>query len=63
MMFVVLLTCSETLCSSPCRLPNQGNTCYMNASLQCLFHLEPFCNQLLVQEEMWRVDPNALVLR
>ncbi|XP_042566454.1 ubiquitin carboxyl-terminal hydrolase 37-like [Clupea harengus] len=47
---------------SPCRLPNLGLTCYLNATLQCLFHLQPFCTQLLVQEEVWRMEPEALLL-
>ncbi|XP_053089498.1 uncharacterized protein LOC117597000 [Pangasianodon hypophthalmus] len=29
-----------------CRLPNFGNNCYVNASLQCLFTAESFCGEL-----------------
>ena len=49
--------------SPPCRLPNLGLTCYLNATLQCLLHLQPLCTQLLVQEEVWRMEPEALLLR
>ena len=45
------------------RLPNLGQTCYMNATLQCLFSLRPFCTQLLQQEAIWRQEPSALLLR
>ena len=30
----------------PQGLPNLGNTCYMSAVLQCLFHTRPFCDHL-----------------
>ncbi|KAL2100116.1 hypothetical protein ACEWY4_004510 [Coilia grayii] len=47
-----------------CRgLPNLGNTCYINSTLQCLYSLQPFCTQLLEQEKVWRVEPSAVLLR
>ena len=30
-----------------CGLPNLGNTCYLNASVQALMHTEPFCSYFL----------------
>ncbi|KAJ8337395.1 hypothetical protein SKAU_G00386150 [Synaphobranchus kaupii] len=32
-------------------MPNLGNTCYMNAMLQCLFGLKSFCNDIIKQED------------
>ncbi|KAK3545943.1 hypothetical protein QTP70_016953, partial [Hemibagrus guttatus] len=42
------MTLSHTLENEmpPGGLPNFGNTCYVNASLQCLFTAEAFCEQL-----------------
>ncbi|XP_048869902.1 ubiquitin carboxyl-terminal hydrolase 37-like isoform X4 [Brienomyrus brachyistius] len=44
-------------------LPNLGQTCYMNATLQCLFHLPSFCEDISRQEEYWRLVPSADLLR
>ncbi|XP_041937774.1 flocculation protein FLO11-like isoform X2 [Alosa sapidissima] len=43
-------------------LPNLGQTCYVNAVLQCLIHLQALCSQLLLQEAVWRVKPEALLI-
>ncbi|XP_042559168.1 ubiquitin carboxyl-terminal hydrolase 29-like [Clupea harengus] len=56
---VALLQLQQLKCRG---LPNLGLTCYLNATLQCLLHLQPFCTQLLVQEEVWRMEPEALLL-
>ncbi|XP_063053880.1 ubiquitin carboxyl-terminal hydrolase 26-like [Engraulis encrasicolus] len=46
-----------------CRgLPNLGNTCYINATLQCLFRGQSFCTQLRQQEEVVREGPSALLI-
>ncbi|XP_048124250.1 ubiquitin carboxyl-terminal hydrolase 37-like isoform X1 [Alosa alosa] len=45
------------------QLPNLAQTCYINSILQSLFALRPFCTQLLLQEEKWRREPSALLLR
>ncbi|XP_072568634.1 ubiquitin carboxyl-terminal hydrolase 37-like isoform X2 [Paramormyrops kingsleyae] len=44
-------------------LPNLGQTCYMNATLQCLFHLPSFCGDISRQEEYWQLVPSADLLR
>ncbi|XP_042566086.1 ubiquitin carboxyl-terminal hydrolase 37-like [Clupea harengus] len=44
------------------KLPNLGQTCYINSTLQCLFALQPLCIQLLLHEETWRQEPSALLL-
>ncbi|XP_063049913.1 ubiquitin carboxyl-terminal hydrolase 37-like [Engraulis encrasicolus] len=46
-----------------CRgLPNMGNTCYINATLQCLLSGQSFCTQLRRQEETVREGPSALLI-
>ncbi|XP_048847593.1 ubiquitin carboxyl-terminal hydrolase 37-like isoform X4 [Brienomyrus brachyistius] len=44
-------------------LPNLGQTCYMNATLQCLFHLPTFCEDVRRQEEHWDLVPYADLIR
>ncbi|KAL6480601.1 hypothetical protein MHYP_G00116340 [Metynnis hypsauchen] len=44
-------------------LMNLGNSCYMNASLQCLFHAESFCTQLSSQLSNQIHDPSAQLIR
>ncbi|XP_072572764.1 uncharacterized protein [Paramormyrops kingsleyae] len=44
-------------------LPNLGQTCYMNATLQCFFHLPTFCKDVRRQEEHWGLVPYADLIR
>ncbi|KAL6467762.1 hypothetical protein MHYP_G00234390 [Metynnis hypsauchen] len=44
-------------------LMNLGNSCYVNASLQCLFSAESFCTQLLSQLSALTSDPSANLIR
>ncbi|KAL7885514.1 hypothetical protein AOLI_G00058090 [Acnodon oligacanthus] len=44
-------------------LMNLGNSCYMNASLQCLFHAESFCTQLSSQLSNQIHNPSAQLIR
>ncbi|CAL8370859.1 unnamed protein product [Boreogadus saida] len=34
-------------------LPNIGNSCFLNASLQCLYSLPCFCSDITGQEDLW----------
>ncbi|CAJ1070814.1 ubiquitin carboxyl-terminal hydrolase 37-like [Xyrichtys novacula] len=43
--------------------PNIGQTCYMNASLQSLLTLENFMDDINKQANVWRVHPDAAVMR
>ncbi|KAG5262897.1 hypothetical protein AALO_G00280230 [Alosa alosa] len=36
---------------------------YVNAVLQCLIHLQSLCTQLLLQEAVWSIKVEALLLR
>ena len=42
-------------------LNNLGNSCYMNASLQCLFHTKPFLNYFLVNEKSDKTDDSLIM--
>ncbi|KAL6474497.1 hypothetical protein MHYP_G00180580 [Metynnis hypsauchen] len=44
-------------------LVNFGNSCYVNASLQCLFCAESFCTQLSSQLSDWIYDSSAQLIR
>ena len=39
-----------------CGLQNVGNTCYLNAALQCLMHAKPFVDYFLDETRPWRND-------
>ncbi|XP_042169746.1 ubiquitin carboxyl-terminal hydrolase 37-like [Oncorhynchus tshawytscha] len=39
-------------------LPNIGNTCFLNATLQCLLVLPSFSKEILHQEQLWSSSPS-----
>ncbi|CDQ60090.1 unnamed protein product [Oncorhynchus mykiss] len=45
------------------RLPNIGNTCFLNATLQCLLVLPSFSKEILRQEQLWSSSPFSNLLR
>ncbi|XP_024301471.1 ubiquitin carboxyl-terminal hydrolase 37-like [Oncorhynchus tshawytscha] len=44
-------------------LPNIGNTCFLNATLQCLLVLPSFSKEILCQEQLWNSSPFSNLLR
>ncbi|XP_045076611.1 ubiquitin carboxyl-terminal hydrolase 37-like isoform X2 [Coregonus clupeaformis] len=44
-------------------LPNIGNTCFLNATLQCLLVLPYFSKEILRQEQLWSSSPFSNLLR
>ncbi|XP_033839290.1 ubiquitin carboxyl-terminal hydrolase 37-like [Periophthalmus magnuspinnatus] len=44
-------------------LPNIGNSCYLNATVQSLMTLEPFMMSMSSQENLWRDNTEAGLLR
>ncbi|XP_071263880.1 ubiquitin carboxyl-terminal hydrolase 37-like isoform X2 [Salvelinus alpinus] len=44
-------------------LPNIGNTCFLNATLQCLLVLPSFSKAILHQEQLWSSSPFSNLLR
>ncbi|XP_031670496.1 ubiquitin carboxyl-terminal hydrolase 37-like [Oncorhynchus kisutch] len=44
-------------------LPNIGNTCFLNATLQCLLVLPSFSKEILHQEQLWSSSPFSNLLR
>ncbi|XP_034143359.1 ubiquitin carboxyl-terminal hydrolase 37-like isoform X1 [Esox lucius] len=43
-------------------LPNIGNSCFLNATLQCLLFLPLFFKEILRQENLWRLSPTSNLL-
>ncbi|XP_045079264.1 solute carrier family 2, facilitated glucose transporter member 9 [Coregonus clupeaformis] len=43
-------------------LPNIGNTCFLNATLQCLLVLPYFSKEILRQEQLWSSSPFSNLL-
>lgn len=52
--FIILSTSTNLLISRPPSLPNYGNTCYLNATLQSLYSLEPFVNVLQNKQSLFK---------
>uniref|UniRef100_A0A4W5MWP3 USP domain-containing protein n=1 Tax=Hucho hucho TaxID=62062 RepID=A0A4W5MWP3_9TELE len=44
-------------------MPNIGNTCFLNATLQCLLVLPSFSKEILRQEQLWSSSPFSNLLR
>ncbi len=56
---IVLILSTSLLISRPPSLPNYGNTCYLNATLQSLYSVEPFVNLLHNKASLFK--PNTFV--
>jgi ubiquitin C-terminal hydrolase len=48
-------TSSNEISKKTIGLDNLGNTCYMNTSLQCLLHTEPFVSKLLREKDRMKL--------
>ncbi|GAA6108285.1 ubiquitin carboxyl-terminal hydrolase 26-like [Tachysurus ichikawai] len=59
MSLAVTFTDKQMLCGG---LPNFGNNCYVNASLQCLFRAETFCQELATLLKDYICRPEARLL-
>ncbi|XP_027014728.2 ubiquitin carboxyl-terminal hydrolase 26-like [Tachysurus fulvidraco] len=59
MSVAVTFTDKQMLCGG---LPNFGNNCYVNASLQCLFRAETFCQELATLLKDYICRPEARLL-
>ncbi|KAJ8353773.1 hypothetical protein SKAU_G00213400 [Synaphobranchus kaupii] len=52
------------MCSCLChRFPNIGNTCYVNATLQSLFSLQIFIQDIRREESCWRSNLTTHLLK